>query len=265
MQIAIGTIALVVSAYPKKYQTQSSPTEILQIPSDYSPDSTVQPPHAPKTILELPREESPSVPFYSPEPSTELKAPTDYFIYPEQVFQIYPASPSEDLQPPSQVDWNPSNDPKLFFEIPIILNTPANVPTNTHPKKFNKNIEKKSKPYNLKPKTEIELIPISDKEFAQRQKSVDKLINQMSKQEYKKQNIEVDKVLKKTKTKTNDHEPAETTISDNFSSFPVSSLSSHSDKLVGFGGNSNGDRMQFQMHGHDGASSYKWGFDTGKG
>lgn len=41
--------------------------------------------------------------------------------------------------------------------------------------------------------------------------------------------------------------------------------SGFADNALHHGLSHDGDRMEFQVHGHDGPKTYKWGYDTGKG
>jgi len=174
---------------PDTIQTQPSLLTILQ-----SPDATDLPPSLPIN-LELPREEAPNVPFYTPEPGTItiLKAPAlNYFANPApaEYNGQYPV-PSQDLQLPSVEPWNPNNDPKFYYELPPVV-TKQELPTNIYPKKYNKDVYEKEKPLNSKPKQEISLVPISEQDYVNKQRNINKVLLNLAKVQNQK-HIEAEK------------------------------------------------------------------------
>lgn len=178
----VTTAQLSKSKISKKYdpddiQTQPSLLTILQ-----SPDSTDTPPSLPIN-LELPREEAPDVPFYSPEPDTYtmVKAPSvTYFGNPAVDYNSPYPVPSQDLQLPSMEPWNPNHDPKFYYEFPPVV-TKQELPTNIHPKKYNKDVYQKQKPLSSRPKQEISLVPISEQEYINKQRNINKVLLNLAK------------------------------------------------------------------------------------
>jgi len=92
--------------------------------------------------------------------------------------------PSEYLQVPNQ-QWNPNDDPALLYELPVEI-TKQVLPTNIHPKKYDKNVFGKIKPLSSKPKEEIVLVPITVEDYLQKQKQQDKVVNNFAKTENQK-------------------------------------------------------------------------------
>lgn len=85
-------------------------------PSSYlplNPSQNTQSSYLPLTQQQLPSLEGPTVPFYSPEPSTDLRPPSANAQATGGFFQV--PAPSQDLQVPSQMRWNPENDPNFFY------------------------------------------------------------------------------------------------------------------------------------------------------
>ncbi|KAJ8918422.1 hypothetical protein NQ315_008119 [Exocentrus adspersus] len=264
----------------------------LETPAEPSTDSyQLYQPQVPVNI-KLPNIELNPVPFYAPEPVQYLKAPSENQ---EPNFYQVPI-PSQDLVAPIETAWNPNNDPTLYYEVPAVV-TKQESPTNSYPKKFNKEIHSKSKPYSSRPKQELVLEPIDEKQFETKQKDLQKSFQQLAKKENRKQveAVKVNNKIEKPECKEivthqkkdkelssvkNDTEPL--TAGTHFESEPVTeshhqgesnekpsdqkltasldiSASSHPERSSG------GDRINFHMVGHDGPHSYKWGFDTGKG
>lgn len=225
--------------------------------------------------MELPKEEPSNVPFYNPEPSSYLKAPEEYII-PVDNYHEYPV-PAQDLQVPPVGQWNPNNDPNLYFEV---VSSKSEEPTDLYPKKYNKEVHDKIKPVAGKPKEEITLVPISEKEFINKQNQLDKTLYNLAKKSNQKliQAEKVDKSQLKSLSKTNLKEPLAEA-----SGFSIDGIINHrpsppthftNNDLVtspltvslGYSSPSNsGERIIYQMHGHNGPHSYKWGYDTGKG
>lgn len=201
--------------------------------------------------LQLPRAESPSIPFNNPEAIVDLQPPLpsnqeipSYYEYPE---------PSVDLQAPNEGSWNPNNDPNLYYNnVPVVLD--IDTPTNLHPKKFEKEEEKK---YSSDPKKGVIFKPITGDELSQLQKAV----NKIAKLENQKQ-IRREKVPKKQFVHNAPIEP-DTAYSE-FNDNTVEDISADMINSLGVKAQP-GERYQFHMHGHKGPNSYKWGFDTGKG
>ncbi|CAH1369212.1 hypothetical protein MTP99_010686 [Tenebrio molitor] len=265
--IAISSIvrALPTTNSPKPYQTEN-------IDDSYNPQSYSDTPayeaFALPTNLQLPKSEPSQVPFFAPDLNTALKAP-QYNSEPNY-YQV--PVPSQDLIAPSEKSWNPNNDPKFFYEVPASL-TQQNIPTNYYPKKFNKEIHIKSKPYSSKPKQEIVLKPIDEKQFIAKQKSLNKVFDSLAKNENQKE-LQVPKFFAQPKlsdsrfTERFDTESVaphggfgKGASADLTASLGISSPLTHSSSSSA----PHGERHEFHMTGHDGPHSYKWGFDTGKG
>lgn len=139
--------------------------------------------------IQLPREE-PSVPFYSAQPSPYLSVP-QILPNPQPNFYQVPV-PSEYLTAPTEGSWNPNNDPTLYFELPPSI-TKESLPTKQFPKKFNKDVHLKMKPYSFVPKQEIVLEPINENQYIQKQKDLFKTVQELNKKENQK-NVEKEKV-----------------------------------------------------------------------
>ncbi|XP_044267826.1 uncharacterized protein LOC123013397 [Tribolium madens] len=178
--VAIITVAKArpTTKSPKPYQTEE--TDDSYNPRPYDEPITYET-FAIPTNLQLPKSESAQVPFYVPDITTALKAP-QYNSEPNY-YQV--PIPAQDLVAPSETAWNPDNDPKFFYEVPASL-TQQNIPTNLYPKKFNKDVHVKSKPYSSKPKQEIVLEPINEKQFLAKQKSLTKVYDNLAKKENQK-------------------------------------------------------------------------------
>lgn len=226
--------------------------------------------------IQLPKIEINPVPFYAPEPITYLKPPSE-----NQEPNYYQVPiPAQELVAPVEAEWYP-NDPTLYYEVPALV-TKQELPTNSYPKKYNEEIHSKSKPYSSKPKQEILLEAIDEREYETKQKDLQKSFQQLAKKENLKQ-IEAEKVINRTEPTVPEKKVNEPLISGSeiesesegeskesegyekgldgklTASLGIPS-SSHDDSSDG-----DGDRINFHMVGHDGPHSYKWGFDTGKG
>ncbi|KAJ3654816.1 hypothetical protein Zmor_013975 [Zophobas morio] len=177
--VAIISIATALPSTKSPYQTE-------EIEDSYNPQSYSEQPKyeafALPTNLQLPKTEASEVPFYVPDLNTALKTP-QYNAEPNY-YQV--PVPSQDLVAPAEKAWNPNNDPKFFYEVPASL-TQQNIPTNFYPKKFNKEIHIKSKPYSSKPKQEIVLRPIDEKQFIVKQKALSKAYDSLAKKENQKE------------------------------------------------------------------------------
>lgn len=247
--IAIITLAraLPTTKSPQLYQTEE--IDDSYNPRPYETDSTLA--FALPTNLQLPKSESAQIPFYVPDITTALKAP-QYSSEPNY-YQV--PIPAQDLVAPSETAWNPDNDPKFFYKIT------QNTPTNLYPKKFDKEIHVKSKPYSSKPKQEAVFVP--EKEFIAKQKNLDKVYEKLAKKENQK-DLQVQQFFAQPKIS---HEGF--TESDGHGGFGKglsAALESASPVFhSSSGGAPHGERHEFHMAGHDGPHSYKWGFDTGKG
>ncbi|CAH2015895.1 unnamed protein product [Acanthoscelides obtectus] len=138
--------------------------------------------------LQVPREQN-SMPFitpqdqlYVPEPATDLRAPTEGGQ--PNYYQQVPV-PAQELVAPSEVEWNPNNDPKLYYEVPAVL-TRQEQPTKQFPKKYNSDIHTKNKPYSLRPKQELVLEPINERQYQQKQNQLQKTYDRLAKKENQK-------------------------------------------------------------------------------
>lgn len=179
-------------------------------PGNKAAHAAAQAPARPPLGLELPREEQ-GRPFYEgdygyhkSQPSEESGAPIyneklptdqDYWTIlaqaqdnPTQDTDTYyadlPSLPAQDLTPPlSVLQWNPENDPTLYFQLPVELTREA-VPTNVHPKKYHKVLVEKTKPVNSRPKEEISLIPVSEDELIRAEKQLQKTAYNQAKVEH---------------------------------------------------------------------------------
>lgn len=250
--IAVTTIAV---ALPTRKPAPQLSEEIDSYqPQPYTNEESYSPFVLP-TNLELPKAEASQVPFFAPDLTTALKAP-QFSLPPNPNYYQVPM-PSLDLVAPPARSWNPNNDPKFFYEVPATL-TQQNIPTNLFPKKFNQELHSKSKPFSSKPKQEIILRPITEKEFVAKDKSLNKVFDSLAKKENQKV-IQVDKAFAQPKIDF-DAVQAEDDLSGKFGSIsaPTHFAASHAPQ-------SHGERHNFHVTGHDGPHSYKWGFDTGKG
>lgn len=228
----------------------------------------------PADNLELPRFESAAVPFYSPEPSTDLRAPSFSDNSQPNYYQV--PIPAQELVAPIETAWNPNNDPKFYYEVPAILSK-QELPTNSFPKKYNKQIHSKEKPFSSKPKQEIALEPIYEQAYIRKQKELHKLMDKLAKEENRKQLIQ-----QQAEKVQNEPLGAATGFTSGFDSEGLLHHQSSSNNGFNRGlsaditatlgiptaahaSNSNQERLVFHMVGHDGPHSYKWGYDTGKG
>lgn len=270
---AIATLSVAQLNYnspvfvPEYIQTQSSYVEALQEPPSTAPvDGTPETSNI--NIQQLPNADAPK-PFYTAEPSTDLKAPSANAAVSDYNTQVYPAVPSDDMQLPSLINWNPNNDPNLYYPVVIDKTAPINVPTAAYPKKYNRNSQK------VKPSGFKATESVSDIESISRQKQIDKALHALAKQENRKL-LELEKLARVENSenvrKVNDPVPAESGFAAGFSSshgaLSNADFTSHdsiSHGVSGGSGDQGGDRMEFHVHGHDGPKSYKWGYDTGKG
>ncbi|XP_074040575.1 uncharacterized protein isoform X3 [Leptinotarsa decemlineata] len=131
--------------------------------------------------LQLPNVERNPVPFNIPEPVSYLRVPQE-----SQEPNYYEVPiPNQDLVAPVATEWNPDNDPKYYYEVPVVL-TRQELPTKQYPKKFIEDIHLKKKPYSTKPKQELVLQPIDEKLYEQRQNDLQKRFESIAKNENKK-------------------------------------------------------------------------------
>lgn len=288
---------------------------------------------------QLPKAETPE-PFYKAQPSSILKPPQAYSSSNTKYYEV--PVPSQELQVPNQLPWNPNDDPRFYFDNPQIPNQDE-IPTSLHPKKYDKYLHTTPKPYakggNKKKKSKQSLI---------NQKRV-KIAEKVQKQLIKSKNDELLHHTLKNEPQTAEsgylpgfdthagyhgdthssnygqydthsgygHHP--TGYSDNgptshtgYSHHPPSGTgSTYADGGVTHSGYANHhtsgysdggsthagyghhppsgftdggsdlraavnaeghhhhhppkERLEFQLHGHDGPNSYKWGFDHGEG
>lgn len=231
-------------------------------------DDSYQVERKPSLNLELPRFDAAPIPFYSSEPSTDLRAPVFADNSQPNFYQV--PIPAQELVAPIETVWNPNDDPKFYYDVPAVL-TKQETPTNSFPKKYNKDIHSKDKPFSSKPKQEFVLEPIEEVVYGQKQKELHNVFQKLAKKENQKQ-IEVEKVLSEPKAEA-------TGFSSGFDSEGVThhqssdgftqGLSADLTSSLGIPGShasaSNQERLVFHMVGHDGPHSYKWGYDTGKG
>ncbi|RZB62203.1 uncharacterized protein BDFB_002595, partial [Asbolus verrucosus] len=261
--IAIALVARGSPTSPKAYQTEEAQDSYH--PQPYAEEPSYEA-FALPTNLQLPKSNSAQVPFYAPDLNTALKAP-QYNSEPNY-YQV--PVPSQDLVAPAEKVWNPNNDPKFFYEVPASI-TQQNIPTNFYPKKFNKELHIKSKPFSSKPKQEIVLRPIDEKEFAAKQKNFNKVFDKLAKKENQK-DLQVETFLAQPKVegfaekfgvepKAQQGGFTGGISADLTASLDISSPHTHSSSSSA----PHGERHEFHMAGHDGPHSYKWGFDTGKG
>lgn len=227
---------------PNYEQTPSTYTLVQELPREETAifDASL-------TEFQPPRPDAPR-PFYVEEPSEDLKAPTKDAVIFNYDPAAYPPVPSEDLQLPSEEKWNPNNDPNLYY--------PTEIPTKLYPKKYNKDSEK----LGLKTKT-----PLTDEELAEKKRLVDKVLLSLAKQENKKR-IQQER-LEKERLEQDQEESYDSYKKVNDTQGSAShfvGLSAYS-APIHKGLSRDGDRMEFQVHGHEGPKTYKWGYDTGKG
>lgn len=223
---------------------------------------------------QLPKLEAPAQPFYSPLPSTALRAPQTFAAPTNNYYEV--PVPSQELQVPTQFQWNPDNDPRFYFDSPSVVPVKEEVPTNLYPKKYDKEIHATAKPY-LKVKEDS--LPANNGQYdSYSQKKLNKPKQNLRKQE-KPKRPQSEKVQKQKKIKPssgnsqslvkNEPQTAETGYLSGFDSDGGDHHSSHfnSDLKAALHSehHSPKERLEFQMHGHDGPDSYKWGFDHGEG
>lgn len=176
--VALATLALSASI-PEKPSVQTASERNVETFDSASVRNLPQ--QMPLTI-QLPREE-PSLPFYSVQPSPYLSVP-QVLPNPQPNFYQVPV-PSEYLTAPTEGSWNPNNDPALYFELPPSI-TKESLPTKQFPKKFNKDVHLKIKPYSFVPKQEIVLEPINENQYIQKQKDLFKTVQELNKKENQK-------------------------------------------------------------------------------
>ncbi|KAG5893679.1 hypothetical protein JTB14_021975 [Gonioctena quinquepunctata] len=253
------------SPHPDKVNIEEDYAEPNLQPSDATDSYQIHHPQIPLDF-QLPSVERNPVPFNAPEPLTYLNAPRQ--VQEPDYYQV--PIPNQDLVAPAETEWNPNNDPRLYYEVPIAL-TKQEVPTKQFPKKFIEDIHLKTKPFAARPKQELVLQPIDQKQFEQRQRDLQKRFEQLA----KKENQEYNKMRKGEQTPVEPTQVEPETAGTGFSDQEESAsydqgLSSDIISSLGIpassqGGSSPGERLDFHMVGHDGPLSYKWGFDTGKG
>lgn len=218
-------------------------------------------PSALPLIFRLPKIEENPLLFNPPEPVTYLKAPQE-----NQEPNYYQVPiPAQDLVAPTETEWNPSNDPTLYYDLPAIV-VQQDVPTREFPKKYVEELHNKRKPFSTRPKQELVVEFIDEKEYDTRQKDIQKTFQKLAKKENQK-DIKQFKVLKPKKkivqepvaagSGFSDQVPAQTFEHGLDAQIPASlGIPMHP---------SGGERLVFHVVGHDGPHSYKWGYDTGKG
>lgn len=235
------------------------------------------PSYAALTQQQLPKLQAPAA-FYNPQPSTVLTPPQQYSV-PNSNFYDVPV-PSQELQVPSQMQWNPDNDPRFYYN-PSPAPVKEELPTNLHPKKFDKQIHATAKPY-VKAK-DSGSYQNANQYDSYKQKKIEKTKQNLAKHENQKR-VKAEKANKVQKAKVkneqvhpapkNEPNTAETGYlsgydsngHDHHSSGFTEGLNSELKAALHDGGHhSPKERLEFQMHGHDGPDSYKWGFDHGEG
>lgn len=184
--MALVALTSVATAKPTTVRPSLSSQSSQESEESFIPSYALNPPsyessYQIPTDLQLPKTEQSGIPFYPAELSTVLKAPQ---YSPEPTYYEVPI-PSQDLIAPIQNAWNPNNDPSYFYEVPVVL-TKQELPTNGFPKKYNKEIHSKTKPFSSKPKQEITLYPIEEKEVARKQKNLNKVFDSLAKKENQK-------------------------------------------------------------------------------
>lgn len=205
-------------------------------------------------------------PFSGPELITYLTAPQE-----DQEPNYYEVPvPAQELTAPIETAWNPSNDPAMYFDVPAVV-VQQDLPTREFPKKFIEEIHSKKKPYSSKPKQELVVELIDEKEYDSRQKDIQKTFQKLAKKENQK-DIKKFKVLKPKKKILKELVVEEPVVAGSgFSDQkPVQTFEQGLDVQIPAALGipmhpAGGERLVFHVVGHDGPHSYKWGFDTGKG
>ncbi|XP_050306988.1 uncharacterized protein LOC126743807 [Anthonomus grandis grandis] len=178
----ISTLAII----PQTLAASVPAVESAEIPTEANAETfdsyAVQ--HLPQQLpltIQLPKETPPASPFYPPQPAPYLTAPQYDSNEQPNLYRV--PVPSEYLTAPTEDEWNPNNDPELFYyELPASI-TKNTIPTNLYPKKYNKEVHSKGKPLSAVPKKEIELEPINESELSQKQKDLYKTIDNISKKQ----------------------------------------------------------------------------------
>lgn len=239
---------------------------------------------------QLPKVQAPAVPFYSSLPSTVLTVPHIIKAQPVNNYYEVPV-PSQELQVPGDGQWNPLNDPMYMYDAE---EHDDDIPTNLYPKKYNHDLHATVKPYAII-KDELNQYV---SEAKQRQKDAEKNRERLAKLENLKliqeekekvQKAKKNKKSKSKKTKKDAYERlldraepqaaasgfltgydfegysynAPAAVEEEFSD-EVSSAEEKEKNPPALGPGPK-ERTEFQMHGHDGPHSYKWGFDHGEG
>lgn len=225
------------------------------------------------TQQQLPKAQAPA-PFYSPQPSTVLKPPQGYSV-PNNNYYNVPV-PSQELQVPSQVAWNPDNDPRYYY------NSPSNpvredTPTNLHPKKYDKQLHATAKPY-VKAK---DAGAYSNQQDGYKLKTIEKTKQNLAKHENQKrvkaEKVQKQKVKSKSELQAGSKNEPQAAASGYYSGYDHEGYGQQRSPGFSEGLNSQlraalqnnrhqpKERLEFQLHGHDGPNSYKWGFDHGEG
>lgn len=215
--------------------------------------------------FQLPKEDEIPLQFKAPEPVTFLKAPQE-----NQEPNYYQVPiPAQELVAPTETEWNPSNDPTLYYDIPAVV-VQQDLPTREFPKKYIDELHHKKKPYSSRPKQELLVELIDEKEYNTRQKDIQKTFQKLAKKENQK-DIKQYKVLKPKKQIVKEQIQEPVTAGSGFTDqAPAQTfeqgLSAQIPASLGIPMHpSGGERLLFHVVGHDGPHSYKWGYDTGKG
>lgn len=238
---------------------------------------------------QLPKVQAPAVPFYSPLPSTVLTVPHIIKTQPVNNYYQVPV-PSQELQVPGDNKWNPHNEQMYMYDTEG--HSDDDIPTGLYPKKYNQDLHATVKPYAII-KDELNQYV---SEAKQRQKDAEKNRERLAKLENQKL-IQGEKVLKHKKNKKGKSKLTKKDIYErlldkaepqaaasgfltgyDFEGYsynaPAAVEEEFSDEVTSAEekekpppalGPGPKERTEFQMHGHDGPHSYKWGFDHGEG
>lgn len=272
--MAVFTLLSSTTSFPAPTTTTTTTTIPSASPTEIDSYLVYQT-HLPLNF-QLPKQEQSDQPFYAPEPVTYLVAPQeiqepDYYRVP---------IPAQDLVAPTDTEWNPKRDPSFYYEVPAVL-TRQELPTKEYPKKFNEAIHAKPKPHSVKPKEEVVLEPINEKQYEEKQKDLEKTFLKFTKKQNQKE-VQAVKVPSAPKSSIKTKVPTKPTIDTKPVNDAVASGSGYVDQAPapsydqGLSGDITaslgiphsphaGERLVFHVVGHDGPHSYKWGFDTGKG
>lgn len=301
-QVTICSVAFAQLNYdnpsylPEYEQTQSSYSVALtqEQPNEQVDEAFLS------TQFQPPRPDAPK-PFFIVEPSEELRPPNKEAVPFSYDPSSYPPVPSEELQLPNVEKWNPNNDPNLYYtpETPTKLypkkyNKDLNkITLKTKPLLTDEELAEKQKfvekvLLQLEKQENRKRLEQERKQAEESQESYEKVPQQKhSNHKYPNHKYteisEPSKKSTKSKLSKSNHQPTYSESSESrhsetsrpteqsrltessSHSEPVASESFSSPNALHHGLSHDGDRMEFQVHGHDGPKTYKWGYDTGKG